>query len=87
MRTTLSKSSSAKEEKRLAPDIPIVKDLVWKISGTEYTIKNVPAYEMNADGREFVDMKIVNLLSMVRNLMYADEIPHTVDFNDIADLV
>lgn len=42
---------------------------------------------MNADGREFVDMKIVNLLSMVRNLMYADEIPHTVDFNDIADLV
>lgn len=39
MRTTLSKSSSAKEEKRLAPDIPIVKDLVWKISGTEYTIK------------------------------------------------
>lgn len=87
MRTTLSKSSSAKEEKRLAPDIPIVKDLVWKISDTEYTIKNVPAYEMNADGREFVDMKIVNLLSMVRNLMYADEIPHTVDFNDIADLV
>lgn len=88
MRTiTIPREAIVGEEDVLAHDLPVEKDLSWTISGTVYTIRNVPAYEMNADGREFVDMKIVNLLSMVRNLMYADEIPHTVDFNDIADLV
>lgn len=87
MGTTLSRNSSTKEAKMLAPDMPIAKDLVWEISGIVYTIRNVPTYEMNADGHEFVDMKLVNLLAFVRDLMYADKIPPTIDFNDVADLV
>lgn len=88
MRTiTIPREAIVGEEHVLAHDLPVEKDLSWTISGTVYTIRNVPTYEMNAEGQDYHDLDVVDLLTMVRNLMYADEIPHTVDFNDIADLV
>lgn len=88
MRTiTIPREAIVGEEHALAHDLPIEKDLTWTISGNVYTIQNVPTYEMNAEEQDYHDLDVVDLLTMVRNLMYADEIPHVVDFNDIADLV
>lgn len=88
MRTiTVHREDIVGEEHVLAHDLPVETHLTWTISGTVYTILNVPTYEMNAEDQDYHDLDVVDLLTMVRNLMYAGEIPHTVDFNDISDLV
>lgn len=74
MRTiTISRDPISREEYKLANDLPVAKDLVWKISDTVYTIRNVPTYEMNAEEHDYHNLDVVNLLSMVRNLMFAVE--------------
>lgn len=62
------------------------KDLVWNINGTEYKVLNVPTYKMNAEEEEYYDMEVSIKLSMIKDLMFAKEIPNIVDFNEIADI-
>ncbi|PLR99603.1 hypothetical protein [Bacillus sp. T33-2] len=59
------------------------KDFVWAISGVQYKVKNVPYYEMDAPEKEYLDLDVTIKLAAIRDLMYANEIPHEVDYEDI----
>ena len=53
-------------------------------NGEECVIRNIPCeyyYE-----EPMFDMKSFNLLSYIRDLMYADEIPLDVDYQKVKDL-
>jgi hypothetical protein len=64
----------------------IKKEMTWNIGDEEYKILNVPYYEMNSEEKEYLDFDVALKLSLIRDLMVADEIPRTVDFDEIADL-
>lgn len=61
-------------------------EVSWDIAGVEYKILNVPTYHMHSEEKEYFDMDVTLKIAMIRDLMYAKEIPNIVDFNDIADL-
>jgi hypothetical protein len=62
------------------------KEFTWNINGKEYKVLNVPFYEMNADEKDYVDAEVALKLALIRDLMVANEIPHTVDFDEVADI-
>ena len=62
------------------------KDIVWSILDKEYTVRNVPYSILDAEGEEFLSLGVSVKLELIRKLMLMDEIPHNVDFNDVADL-
>lgn len=62
------------------------KALVWHLDGIEYKILNVPVYEMHSQWNGYYDLDVTLKIAMIRDLMYADEIPYVVDFNDVSDL-
>ena len=62
------------------------KDFVVEIEGITYKIRNIPYVELDAEGDEFIDIGVALKLTMIRDLMYANEIPHDVDFTDVEDL-
>lgn len=64
----------------------IKKEMTWNIGDEEYKILNVPYYEMNSEEKEYLDFDVALKLSLIRDLMVVDEIPRTVDFDEIADL-
>lgn len=64
----------------------IKKEFTWTINGEKYKVLNVPFYEMDAPEREYVDIEVVLKLALIRELMVADEIPHTVDFEEVVDI-
>lgn len=61
------------------------KDFEWEINGIKYKVLNVPFYEMDDDER-CVDFEVALKLALIRDLMVANEIPHTVDFDEVADI-
>ncbi len=74
-----------REAPKMVENMTTKRELVWNIAGTEYKVLNVPTYDMNSEEKEYFDMDVTMKLSMIRDLMYADEIPHTVDFEEVAD--
>ncbi|MCB5936616.1 hypothetical protein LI012_14655 [Caldibacillus thermoamylovorans] len=59
------------------------KDVLWQILGNEYRVLNVPHYKMNLE--EYFDIDVTFKLAMIRDLMITNEIPKTVNFEEIAD--
>jgi hypothetical protein len=64
----------------------IKKEFTWTINGKEYKVLNVPFYEMNAEEKGYIDAEVALKLSLIRDLMVANEIPHIVDFDEVADI-
>lgn len=64
----------------------VKKEFTWNINGKEYKVLNVPFYEMNAEEKDYVDTEVAIKLAIIRDLMVANEIPHTVDFDEVADI-
>ena len=64
----------------------VKKEFTWTINGEKYKVLNVPFYEMDAPEREYVDTEVALKLALIRELMVADEIPHIVDFDEVADI-
>jgi hypothetical protein len=62
------------------------KDVTWSINGTEYKVLNVPYVVFDDDDDEFIDISVSIKLIIVRDLMVANEIPHTVNYDNIADI-
>ena len=58
-------------------------DLHWIIGNTSYVIRNVP-YEQIHDEESF-DMNTAIKITMLRDLMVEDKIPHDVDFESVVD--
>jgi hypothetical protein len=64
----------------------IKKEFTWNINDKEYKVFNVPFYEINAEEEDYVDAEVAIKLALIRDLMIADEIPHIVDFDEVADI-
>ncbi|KDE47349.1 hypothetical protein [Geobacillus sp. CAMR5420] len=62
------------------------KEFAWTIDGEKYKVLNVPFYKMNAEEKEYVDFETALKLSLIRDLMVANEIPQIVDFEEVADI-
>lgn len=62
------------------------KDIVWCILEKEYVVRNVPYTKINVNGEEFISAGVSVKLELIRKLMLMNEIPHDVNFNDVADL-
>lgn len=62
------------------------KDFSWSILGTNYVVRNVPYSVLPAEGEEFMSLGVSLKVAMIRDLMYENEIPHDVNFDDVADL-
>jgi hypothetical protein len=62
------------------------KDVHWTISNVNYVVRNVPYTELDAEGDEFYSLGVSIKLTMIRDLMYMNQIPHDVNFDDVADL-
>lgn len=62
------------------------KDIFWTIKDIRYVIRNVPYIEADYDHEELLDLDTAVKLEMIGHLMVENEIPHDVDFDDIADL-
>lgn len=62
------------------------KDMEWTIEDTTYVIRNVP-HEMHEGYDEgLIDMSVAIKVSMLRDLMVENEIPHDVDYEVVKDL-
>lgn len=61
-------------------------DVNWTISDVNYVVRNVPYTELDAEGDEFFDLGVTIKLAMIRDLMYMNQIPHDVNFDDVADM-
>jgi hypothetical protein len=70
----------------MSSEIVIKKEFAWTINGKEYKVLNVPFYEMNAEEKDYIDAEVALKLSLIRDLMVANEIPHIVDFDEVADI-
>ncbi|WP_143083022.1 hypothetical protein [Salibacterium qingdaonense] len=62
------------------------KDIVWSVVDKEFAVRNVPFSRMDADGEEFLSLGVSAKLELIRELMLNDEVPHDVNFEDVADL-
>jgi hypothetical protein len=62
------------------------KDVVWNILGTEYKIQNVPFHEMDSEELIYFDADVSLKLAMIRDLMFKNEIPTVVNYDDVTDL-
>ncbi|MGG0308343.1 hypothetical protein ABEY43_06985 [Priestia megaterium] len=62
------------------------KDFVFSILDNNYTIRNVPYIKLDAEGEEFMSAGVSLKVAIIRDLMYANEIPHNVNFDDVSDL-
>ncbi|MED4852178.1 hypothetical protein P9386_10150 [Caldifermentibacillus hisashii] len=72
------------KEETLMPEKSVQKkDVLWQILGNEYRVLNVPHYKMNSE--EYFDIDVTFKLAMIRDLMITNEIPKTVNFEEIAD--
>ncbi|MEK4025413.1 hypothetical protein [Sporosarcina sp. FSL W7-1283] len=62
------------------------KDLEWTIEDTLYVIRNVPheIYDGYDDG--LIDMSVAIKVSMLRDLMVENKIPHDVDYEVVKDV-
>lgn len=63
----------------------LTKDVVWNIDGKQYVVKNVPYSELKAEENEYFDMEVSIRLTMIRDLMYMNEIPSVIDYSVVAD--
>lgn len=63
----------------------LTKDVVWDINGKQYIVKNVPYSELQAEENEYFDMDVSIRLTMLRDLMFMEEIPPEIDYNIVAN--
>lgn len=61
------------------------KDIIWSIDETVYHIRNVP-YIMH-DDEEYLDLGVSFRIMTIRDLMVQNEIPHNVNYEDVADII
>lgn len=61
-------------------------DVTWNISGNECKVLNVPTYEMDSEDRYYHKADVTMKLAIIKDLMIANKIPSTVNFDDVADI-
>lgn len=59
------------------------KDVIWKIHNEEYAVRNVPYIMLD---EEVLSPNVSLKLTLIRDLMFDNEIPHDVNFNDVVDI-
>ncbi|MBM7681885.1 hypothetical protein JOD43_002057 [Pullulanibacillus pueri] len=62
----------------------VKKDIVWNINSTEYVVQNVPY--VVTDEEDVLDFNVSITITALRDLMYEDQIPHIVDYEDYAHI-
>jgi hypothetical protein len=64
----------------------VKKDITWSIFDNKYTVLNVPYSEYEDDAEIYLSLGVSTKLLTIKELMEANEIPHEVDFDDLAHL-
>ncbi|MDN4608187.1 hypothetical protein [Sporosarcina highlanderae] len=63
----------------------LTKDVKWTIDEKAYVVKNVPYSILPAEENEYFDMDVSIRLTMIRDLMYMNEIPAVIDYSVVSD--
>lgn len=61
------------------------KDVKWYLGERAYVVKNVPYSILPAEENEYFEMDVSIRLTMIRDLMYMNEIPSVIDYNVVSD--
>ncbi|WP_433595430.1 hypothetical protein [Lysinibacillus xylanilyticus] len=63
----------------------LTKNVVWNIDGKQYVVENVPYSELKAEENEYFDMDVSIRLTMLRDLIFMEEIPSKIDYSIVAN--
>ncbi|MCJ7843384.1 hypothetical protein MUB24_21400 [Lederbergia sp. NSJ-179] len=64
----------------MCPETTLTKDVIWYIDGKKYVIQNVPYSKLQAEEEEYFDMDVSVRLTILRDLMYMNDIPLIIDY-------
>ncbi|MBS4178816.1 hypothetical protein [Lederbergia citrea] len=62
------------------------KDITWNILDRKYIVRNVPYTVSDTEDEQFLDLDVSMRLTALRDLMFENEIPHDINYEDIAHI-
>ncbi|MBS4224168.1 hypothetical protein [Lederbergia citrea] len=62
------------------------KDIIWNILEKKYIVRNVPYTVSDTEDEQFLDLDVSMRLTALRDLMFENEIPHDINYEDIAHI-